>query len=114
MPPWIITTMFEAYYDEAVGNNTGAYRLLGWAVNHTQSGLLPEAIDPNYGTPLPTTSPLTWSSAMFILVSLNYNTTHPPSKAIPTGQIIIISGGVAAILVAVAVVWKLRERKKPS
>ena len=112
MPPWIITTMFEAYYDEAVGNNTGAYSLLGWAVNHSQSGLLPEAIDPNYGTPLPTTSPLTWSSAMFILVSLNYNTTRAPSSHISSGQIIIVSGGVVVVLVAAAAIWRLKSRKK--
>lgn len=112
MPPWVITTMFEAYYDEAVGNNTGALGLLSWAVNHTQSGILPEAIDPKFGTPLPTTSPLTWSSAMYILVSLNYNKTQLPSRSISSDQIIIISAGVSAVLVAVAAAWKLKLRKK--
>lgn len=73
MPPWIITTMFEAYYDEVTGNDSGALGLMYWAHDHSQSGLLPEAIDPNYGNPLPTTSPLTWSSAMFIIVSVHYH-----------------------------------------
>ena len=72
MPPWIITTMFLAIYYEQVGNYTGALSLLEWCAAHQQGGLLPEAIDPNYGNPLPTTSPLTWSAAMYVIASLGY------------------------------------------
>ena len=72
MPPWIITTLFLALYDEEIGNHTAALDLLVWCASHSQSGLLPEALDPNYGNPLPTTSPLTWSSAMYVLASLGY------------------------------------------
>ncbi|TRM79435.1 glycoside hydrolase [Sulfolobus sp. A20-N-F6] len=71
-PPWIISTLFEALYYEQRGNYAHALNLLYWAYDHSQHGLLPEAIDPNYGNPLPTTSPLTWSSAMFIISSLSY------------------------------------------
>jgi GH15 family glucan-1,4-alpha-glucosidase len=104
MPPWIITTMFEAYYDETVGDNSGALTLLNWATNHSQSGLLAEAINPKNETPLPTTSPLTWSSAMFILVSLHYNTTHIKPDRVPLVLYIII--GVVAV-VGVSIVYFL-------
>jgi len=69
-PPWIITTLFEAAYYEETGRNSQALGLLYWAYDHSQKGLLPEALDPNSGLPLPTTSPLTWSSAMFVMASL--------------------------------------------
>lgn len=72
MPPWIITSLFLAYYDEESGNYTGAFNLMKWTINHSQNWLLPEAIDPNLGNPLQTTSPLTWSSAMYIITALNY------------------------------------------
>ena len=71
MPPWVITTMFLALYYEDLGNCTSALNLLKWAVEHSEHGLLPEAVDPNYGYPLPTTSPLTWSAAMYVIASLN-------------------------------------------
>jgi len=72
-PPWVITTLFLALYYEEVGNNTAALNLLNWAVNHSEYGLLPEAIDPNYGNPLPSTSPLVWSASMYVIDALNYN-----------------------------------------
>ncbi len=72
MPPWVITTLFLAYYDEKDGNYTGAFSLMKWSIEHSQNMLLPEAVDPNYNRPLITTSPLTWSSAMYIITSLNY------------------------------------------
>lgn len=72
MPPWIITTLFLAYYYEKIGNHTGALNMMTWAISHSQNGLLPEAIDPNHGNPLQTTSPLTWSSAMYVITALNY------------------------------------------
>jgi hypothetical protein len=33
---------------------------------------LPEAVDPRLGYPLPTTSPLTWSAAMYVMATINY------------------------------------------
>jgi glucoamylase len=108
MPPWIITTMFEAYYDEIVGNNAVALSLLNWATNHTQAGLLPEALNPENGTPLPTTSPLTWSSAMFILVALNYNKVHVKPSSLPLVLYTII--GIAIAIVAVASVVLVRTK----
>lgn len=73
-PPWIITTLFEALYFEKLGNYSQALNLMNWAYQHSQHGLLPEAVNPvSPSYPLPTTSPLTWSSAMFIIVALNYN-----------------------------------------
>jgi len=77
-PPWIITTMFEALYLEEVGNYSQALSLMEWACDHSQHGLLPEAINPKPEYPLPTTSPLTWSSAMFV-VALNYKPTTSSS-----------------------------------
>lgn len=87
-PPWIITTLFLGDYDESVGNMSGALGILSWATNHTQSGLLPEAVDPNFGTVIASTSPLTWSSAMYVMVSLGYSNInilppHPPSPPSP-------------------------------
>jgi hypothetical protein len=70
-PPWIITTLFLAYYYDNIGNLTGALNLLQWVYNHSQNNLLPEAIDPHYGNPLPSTSPLTWSSAVYVITILN-------------------------------------------
>ena len=111
MPPWIITTMFEAYYDEIVGDNAVALSLLNWATNHTQAGLLPEALDPENGTPLPTTSPLTWSSAMFILIALNYNKVHvkPSTPPLILYTIIGIVIAIAAIASFILVRTKIKK-----
>ncbi|SMD30748.1 glycoside hydrolase family 15 protein [Picrophilus oshimae] len=76
-PPWIITTLFLALYDEKTGNMTGALNLMKWSYSHSQSWLLPEAVDPNFGSVIASTSPLTWSSAMYIIVSLNYRAMPP-------------------------------------
>ncbi len=84
-PPWIITTLFLALYDEKTGNMTGALSLLKWSYRHSQSGLLPEAIDPNFGSVIASTSPLTWSSAMYIIVSLNYRSVPVPPAPLPPG-----------------------------
>ncbi|WP_205737140.1 glycoside hydrolase [Acidianus infernus] len=70
-PPWVVTTMFEALYYAKTGEINSSIRLLCWAYNHSQQGLLPEAVAPVKGYPLPTTSPHAWSSAMFIIVSLS-------------------------------------------
>ena len=92
-PPWIITTLFLGDYDESVGNMSGALSIISWAANHTQSGLLPEAIDPNFGTIIASTSPLTWSSAMYVMVSLGYSgigiePPHPPLPPSPPPMLI--------------------------
>ncbi|BCU67864.1 glycoside hydrolase [Sulfolobales archaeon HS-7] len=67
MPPWVITTLFLGYYYAMAGNYTGTKELLTWSYEHSAHGLLPEAIDPRYGNPLPSTTPLTWSAAMFVI-----------------------------------------------
>ena len=87
-PPWDITTLFLALYYEDIGNYTGAYDLLAWCVEHSQHGLLPEAVNPNprLSYPLPTTSPLTWSAAMYVLTALNYK---PPQRPIMTTMVLI-------------------------
>ena len=90
-----ITTLFLALYYEDVGNYTGAYDLLAWCVEHSQHGLLPEAVDPRLGYPLPTTSPLTWSAAMYVLAALNY---RPPQKPVVTAMVLIV---VVVIMLAV-------------
>ncbi|MGC9179601.1 MAG: glycoside hydrolase family 15 protein [Vulcanisaeta sp.] len=81
-PPWLITTLFLAMYYEEVGNHTGALNILTWCIKHSQYGLLPEAIDPRLGYPLPTTSPLTWSAAMYVITALNYKPSQKPTVAV--------------------------------
>lgn len=110
MPPWIITTMFEAYYDEITGNHTGALDALDWAANHSQSGLLPEAVDPNFGNPLPTTSPLTWSSAMFVIVSVHYDREQNKSNA----AYYVAGYTVVAIVASVSIYLYIYNRRKKS
>ncbi len=70
-PPWIITSLFLGYYYDKIGDYSGAIKLLNLSTIHSNNGILPEAVDPNSLSPLPTTSPLTWSAAMFVLVSIN-------------------------------------------
>ncbi|ARM76987.1 hypothetical protein B6F84_00265 [Acidianus manzaensis] len=103
-PPWIITTLFEALYYAKTNNYTEAVNLLTWAYNHSQNGLLPEAVDPKYGNPLPTTSPLTWSSAMFVIVSLNlHNVTHLHTTT-STSTIAKPNGYLDTVIVVVIVI----------
>lgn len=93
-PPWIVTTLFLALYYANVHNYSAALRLLSWSIVHSQHGLLPEAIDPNYGNPLPTTSPLTWSSAMYVLTAIAlraYRHTGSDKLAIAVVVIVIIT-----------------------
>jgi GH15 family glucan-1,4-alpha-glucosidase len=90
MPPWIITTLFLALYYEYTGHYSSALKLMNWSIVHSQHLLLPEAVDPNYGNPLPTTSPLTWSSAMYIIVALNYKSEGKQSVNIVLILLIVI------------------------
>ncbi|AWR96029.1 glycoside hydrolase family 15 protein [Acidianus brierleyi] len=90
MPPWIITTLFLALYYEKTGQYSKALNLMNWSIIHSQHLLLPEAVDPTYGNPLPTTSPLTWSSAMYIIVAINYKEIQKESINIPLLIIITI------------------------
>ena len=97
-PPWIITTLFLALYFEDLDMYKNATELLEWSLQHSQQGLLPEAIDPNYGNPLPTTSPLTWSAAMYVIVSRG---ASPPSKGPGMGDYAVY-GAVLVIIIVVA------------
>ncbi|MEM4086350.1 MAG: glycoside hydrolase family 15 protein [Saccharolobus sp.] len=91
-PPWVITTLFEALYLEGLGKYSDALLLLYWAYNNSQHGLLPEAVNPasNDTYPLPTTSPLTWSSAMFVIVSLSYKQENSVNLIIPLMIVITV------------------------
>ena len=71
-PPWIITTLFLADYYEEINASGSALSLMNFVLAHSNNGLLPEALDPNTLEPLPTTSPLTWSSAMYVLTALDF------------------------------------------
>ncbi len=95
-PPWVITTLFLAMYYEDVGNYTGVRDILAWCVEHSQHGLLPEAVDPRLGYPLPTTSPLTWSAAMYVIAVLNYK---PPQR--PVAAVVILAAIVVIVLAVV-------------
>ena len=100
-PPWIITTMFEALYLEEIGNYSQALSLMQWAYENSQHGLLPEAINPKPEYPLPTTSPLTWSSAMFIIVALNYK---PPTIAIVLSSVSSYTYPLSLIVIAIVII----------
>ncbi len=107
-PPWIITTLFEALYYEQKGDYTHALNLLYWAYDHSQHGLLPEAVDPNYGNPLPTTSPLTWSSAMFIITSLSYK----PNIVVNTPLFLpIITVIILIIVIIIITIFRKRSTR---
>lgn len=102
-PPWVITTLFEALYLEGLGKYSDA--LLYWAYNNSQHGLLPEAVNPasNDTYPLPTTSPLTWSSAMFVIVSLSYKQENSVNLIIPLMIVITV--------LVLALIYYLMRRK---
>ncbi len=102
-PPWIVTTLFLAYYYEQINNITGAINILNWAYNHSQNGLLPEAIDPNYGNPLPTTSPLTWSASMYVIDILNL----PQNSSNKLNEIITW----IIIIALLIVIWYVMEKR---
>lgn len=102
-PPWIITTLFLALYYEDIGNYTGAYQLMLWCVEHSQHGLLPEALDPNTLEPLPTTSPLTWSAAMYVITALNYKGTYP--SMVSDVVVVVISTALFILSVILFVVY---------
>ncbi len=105
-PPWVITTMFEALYYAKIGETNSSIELLYWAYNHSQQGLLPEAVAPIKGYPLPTTSPLTWSSAMFIIVSLNLQGQKEQIKTSNTYFSVIISILILAILAIIIIIYR--------
>ncbi|AAK41413.1 glycoside hydrolase family 15 protein [Saccharolobus solfataricus] len=106
-PPWMITTFFEALYLEELGKSNEALNLMYWAYNHSQHGLLPEAIDPKYAYPLPTTSPLTWSSAMFVITALNYK---PPSESQSVSPLLYVIIVIILATIVITVISVLRRR----
>ncbi|WWQ60792.1 glycoside hydrolase [Sulfolobus tengchongensis] len=109
-PPWIITTLFEALYLEKIGKVNEALNILYWTYDHSQNGLLPEALDPNTLYPLPTTSPLTWSSAMFVIDALNYpSTANNETNASITIIILLI---VIVLAVIIITLFMTRRRRK--
>ena len=108
MPPWVITTLFLGLYYSESGNYSGATSALSWAYAHSQHGLLPEAVDPKSGLPLPTTSPLTWSSAMYVLVSLNIS----PRSGFSRGLYYAVSAALLTIVVIVAYILQRRSASR--
>ncbi|MFO7295633.1 MAG: glycoside hydrolase family 15 protein [Clostridia bacterium] len=66
--PWILTTLWLAYYYALIDEDDKAKKLFDWAVEHaTSMGLFPEQIHRNTGQPA-WVVPLTWSHAMFVMV----------------------------------------------
>lgn len=66
--PWILTTLWLAYYYTLIDEDDKAKELFEWAVDRaTSMGLFPEQIHRNTGQPA-WIVPLTWSHAMFVLV----------------------------------------------
>jgi hypothetical protein len=105
-PPWVLTTLFLAYYYAVNNNASAALSLLSWSVNHSQNGLLPEAVDPTYGNPLPTTSPLTWSSAMYVLTVLSLR--RPSSSTLSYA---VIGGVIAALTLLTYAIQRSSARR---
>jgi len=110
-PPWVITTLFAAIYYEKAGNYSTALKLLNWAYDHSQHLLLPEAVDPKFGNPLPTTSPLTWSSAMFVIAALDLGL---PQYSPSYNPYWILYVATPAIAVAVLVALFFRRKRLTS
>lgn len=64
--PWIITTLWLAQHHIRNRNTDKAKDYLGWVMDRRMlSGVLPEQVDPESGTPLSVT-PLVWSHSEFI------------------------------------------------
>jgi oligosaccharide amylase len=74
--PWIITTLWYAQYAIALAKNDhdldDVRRVLNWVEqNATQSGILPEQLDPYTREPM-SAAPLTWSHAEYIRTVILY------------------------------------------
>ena len=70
--PWIITTLWVAYWHIMRGEKVEAKELIDWVVGKTpKSGVMPEQFDAITGEPL-SVGPLTWSHATFIDVINKY------------------------------------------
>ena len=74
--PWIITTLWAAQWDIARAKNTidlaKARVAIEWAARYaTESGILPEQLNPHTGAPL-SVAPLVWSHATFVETVLLY------------------------------------------
>lgn len=79
--PWIITSLWLAQYYVRIGNYDEARRLIAWTEQHTLgSGVLPEQINPESGSPLSVT-PLVWSHAEYIntVLDLSHKTNQTPA-----------------------------------
>ncbi|WP_253822986.1 hypothetical protein [Acidianus sp. RZ1] len=83
---------------EKIGKYDEALTLMYWAYYHSQHDLLTEAIDSKYSYSLPTTSPLTWSSAMFVLVALNYKPVSNNESTVLYAIVVLFSAIVFIIL----------------
>jgi GH15 family glucan-1,4-alpha-glucosidase len=69
--PWIICTLWLAQYQNALGNDEEAKKLLQWAMDRAMhSGAMSEQYDPEDGAALGVT-PLVWSHAEFINTALD-------------------------------------------
>ena len=67
--PWILCTLWLAWFDALVGNKTRACELYAWVLEHrTPLDLLAEQIDRTSGLPC-WIVPLGWSHAMFLLTT---------------------------------------------
>lgn len=61
--PWFVTTLWMAQYYARTGDVAKARHYIEWTMQHTtESGILPEQINPSDGTSL-SVSPLVWSHA---------------------------------------------------
>ncbi len=64
--PWLVTTLWVAQYYAMEKKFDKAYNLIDWVEKRAlSSGVMPEQVDPRYGTPISVT-PLVWSHAEYI------------------------------------------------
>lgn len=74
--PWVLCTLWLGLYAAERNDKALARQLLDWAtVRRTDTGLLAEQLDPETGRPV-WVVPLTWSHAMYVLLSLKLYGSH--------------------------------------
>lgn len=70
--PWVIATLWLAWWHIALGEAERGLELLNWAAERAlPSGILPEQVDPHTGEPV-SVAPLTWSHAAYAMTIQQY------------------------------------------
>jgi GH15 family glucan-1,4-alpha-glucosidase len=81
--PWIPSTLFDALYWRSLDRDRADARLTWVLGTATPAGTLPETFSPERGEPSSTT-PLSWSHAIFIMAAYNRSAYRVPVPPFPT------------------------------